>query len=418
MLRNTIFYKLYKRLRARLADMTYWSPSKWLKIIWVTWTDWKTTTVNLIHKIFNDNLWKTALVSTALIKIWENELDNLAKMTSFDPFELQKLLVDIKNAWCEYVILEVSSHGIDQYRFENIEFDAAVLTNITSEHLDYHKTMDNYAETKKRLFKWVLANSKPTKFAVLPKDNDYGRKWFDELPFDKSIDYGIYTNAWLKWDNIHESANWTEFDIKYLWKNYPLKTVLVWKYNVQNILWAVGIWLLYWIKIEDIVRSIEDFKWVVWRMEKLEHNWVNYYIDFAHTPNALESVLKFLWSIKWNWRIITLFWATWERDKYKRPHMWNVVDKLSDIMIITDDDPLNENRYDIISQIAKWVSRQEWTDYFIIPEREFAIKFLTEIVKHWDFVLLAGKWHEQMQITNFGKRPWSDKWVLKKYLGI
>lgn len=417
-LRKTIFYRLYKKSRWKFADIIFSSPSKGLKVIWVTWTDGKTTTVNMIHKVFNDNLGKTALVWTAWIKIGEQEITNEKKMTSFDPFDLQKLLSTFKESWCEYVILEVSSHGIDQYRFEGIEFDMAVLTNITPEHLDYHGTMENYADTKKRLFKEILINSKVNKFAVLPKDSDFGRKWIEDLPFDKMLDYWIFTNSTVKWDNIQEFYDHTTFDLKYLWKTYPVNLNMLWKYNVQNSLAAVCTWVLFWIRVEDIIRSLESFEGVNWRMEMVEHNDIKYFIDFAHTPNWLENVLKFLTTIKGNWRVITMFWAPWNRDKKKRPLMGNIVDKYSDVVVLTDDDPDTENRYDIIAQVGKWISRTEWNDYFIVPEREFAIKLAAEVAKKWDLVLLAWKWHETVQLTNFWKRDWSDKKELMKTLNI
>lgn len=408
-LRKTIFYPLYKKGKANFFKIFYWNPQKDLFIIWVTWTDWKTTTVNLIQKILNDNLWPTASISTALIKIWDETLDNTKKMTSFDPKDLYWYLSEFKKNWIKYVVLEVSSHWLDQYRFYWIDFDMAVLTNITAEHLDYHKNIESYAEAKKKLFLNVIRNRKPTKYAVLPKDDDFWRRWLDEFSFDKVLDYWIIAPSTVKAENINLSLDTLEFDIKYLWKSYHILTkTLLWKHNVYNILAASCVWLLLWIDLEKIKRSIESFSWLPWRLQKIEKNWVTYFVDFAHTPKALESVLDYLNSIKKDWRLVLVFWAPWNRDPFKRPIMWQIADRLADIIILTDDDPAKENRYDIIYQVRKWIKRTEWNNFYIIPERKYAIALAKSISKPWDIVLLAWKGHEKVQLTNFGKRKWSD----------
>jgi UDP-N-acetylmuramoyl-L-alanyl-D-glutamate--2,6-diaminopimelate ligase len=416
-LRKNILYKIYKKFRSKFAAWINWYPSKSMKIIWITWTDGKTTTANLIHTIINDNLWKAVLLSTSTIRFWKEEFPNEYKMSSMDPMELHTILSKAKEEyWCEYAVLEVTSHWIDQFRFNDIEFDLWVLTNITEEHLDYHKTLDEYANVKKRLFQSIIKNLKPIKWAILPKDSEFWRKWIEELPFDKDIDYWVATNATLKWENIKLFSDHTEFDIKYLWKNYPVNAYLLWEFNVQNILASVWVWIILWISITNIIKSIQWFKKLTWRQERVDADWIIYFIDFAHTPNWLESILKFLSKIKWDWKIITVFWAPWNRDKYKRPKMWKIVEKYSDVFVVTDDDPDTENRYDIINQVVKWISKIEWEDFYIIPERYFAIKFVTEIAKKWDIVLLAGKWHEMIQLTNFWKRKWNDRDVLEDIL--
>lgn len=415
-LRKTIFYKLYKKLKAFIANSFYWNPSKNLFVVWITWTDGKTTTVNLIHKVFNDYFWKTWLVSTINIKSWEEEIFNKTKMTSLDPMQLQKIIFEIKNKWCKFLILEVSSHWLDQQRFYGIDFDMWVLTNITKEHLDYHKNFEEYADTKKILFKSIATNTKSQKYWVFPKDDSYGRQWLDEFVLDKEMDFGINISSSIKAENINERIDGIDFDLKFLWNSYKVNSHLVWRFNVYNILAAVSAWVLVWIPIDKIIKSVENFSGLSWRMENVFYNNVNYYIDFAHTPNWLESALKALNQMKWNGRLIVVFGAPWERDPYKRPVMWEIADNLADIVIVSDDDPAGENRYDIIKQIVKWIKRQEWDRFFIIPEREFALRMAVELAKPWDIVLLAGKWHEKIQLTNYGKRPWNDKEILLKIL--
>lgn len=414
--RQLIFYRIYKKIRSKISAIINGNPAKKMTIIWITWTDGKTTTTNLIHKIINDNLWICVMISTSDIKIGDMDMPNDTKMSSLETDQLHRYLAIARDRWCKHAVLEVTSHWLDQYRFNDIDFDIWVLTNITSEHLDYHKNIWNYANTKKKLFESIIRNVKQLKWAVLPKDSEYWRKWSDELPFEDTIDYGIKTNASLRATDIVESIYTTKFDMLYLWKKYSITSSLLWEFNIQNILAAIWVWLLMWLKMDAIIKSIESFDHIRWRQERIEFWWVNYFIDFAHTPNALDKILLFLNKIKWKGKIITLFGATGNRDKYKRPEMWAIAEKNSDIVIVTDDDPDTENRYDIIKQVVWWMKRKEWDWVYIIAERSLAIKFAVDIARPWDIVLMAWKWHENIQLTNFWKRKWNDVDVLKDTL--
>ncbi len=385
-------------------------------IIWVTWTDGKTTTSNIIHHIINQNLGRTALITTALIKMGDETFPNQYKMTSLDPFQLRKTIQLAKDVGCTYLILEVASHAIHQRRFEWIDFDMAVLTNITPEHLDYHKTFENYVATKKQLFLDVMKSKKWGKIAILPKDDDNGRKWIDELYFDKMLSYSVTTSSMVKAEDIDLQYNHTNFTINYLGKETNISVDLPWVYNVYNTLAWIASGLVLWVEQEKIAESLKSFAWVVGRMEPVEHKGVRYFVDFAHTPNALKAALSYIDAIKWDGRCILVFWAPGNRDRYKRPEMGKIAHQLSDIMIITDDDPDTEPRLRIIQEIAKGVSRELWDTYMILPERELALQMAVEIAKPGDIVLLAGKWHEHIQLTNFGKRPRSDKQKLEEIL--
>ncbi len=259
-----------------------------------------------------------------------------------------------------------------------------------------------------------MTNSKPVKYASLPKDDEWWRKWMDELSFDKMIDWWIVSFATLRGENIIESLDWLEFDIKYLWKYYHFKTKnLLGKYNVYNILAAASVGVLLGLDLNKIAKSVEDFEWLPGRLQKIVKNWKIWFVDFAHTPQALEAVLSFLQKVKWNRKIITVFWAPGNRDKFKRPQMWKVVDNFSDIIILTDDDPDTEPRYDIIADVCRWITRQEWDRFYIIPERKLAIKLADEISNEGDIILVAWKWHETVQLTNFWKIKWSDVEFIK-----
>ena len=409
-LRWSIFYKVYKSLESQLAAAYFWHPSKQLVVIWVTWTDGKSTTSNMIHKILNDNLWKTALFTTVNQKFWDIEQPNKYKMTNVSAWKTQEFLKQAVEAGCKYCVLEVSSHGIDQKRVANIDFDAAVLTNITPEHLDYHKTITDYANTKKQLFQWVLRNRKWLWIWVFNKDDDFGKEWEQEMAFKVSLTYGIYSIAQFKWEDIEERLDWTKFKLKYLNQEYDVNLQLPGSFNVYNALAAIATASSLKVKIKDAIKSLEELKPVPGRVNIIEdkNKNVKFVVDYAHTPNALKSVLSFLNKVKWNWKIITVFGAPGMRDQDKRPKMWEIVDKLSDIIILTDDDPDKEDRIKIIKQVQKWIKRKPQDNFWIIPEREVAIELAYKIAQPNDIILVAGKWHETVQLTNYGKRHYSD----------
>jgi len=416
-IKTSIFYQLRKKLNGKLANITYWNPSKDFFVIGVTGTNGKTTTVNIIHKILNDCVSKTMMISTANIKIWHKEIKNTKKMTSLDIYDLQSNLAIARDSGCKIAVLEVSSHGLEQYRFEWVKFDCWVLTNITHDHLDYHKTMENYANAKKTLFKYIINNDKNHKYAVFPADDTHGKKRFEEFSFDKKISYSIYWSSFLKAENIQQFKDKTIFSINYLGQSYNITTHLVGIFNVYNILAALGVALEIWVPVQKTIASIEQFVWVDGRMQRIDHKDITAYIDFAHTPDWLEKALSYLREIKLEGRLITTFWAPWVRDKEKRPIMGQIAWDYSDIVIITDDDPDTENRLKIIDQIQKWITNKTLgKDLFIIPERTLAIEFATNIARAWDILMFASKGHESVQLTNTGKRPWSDFEEVKKRL--
>ncbi len=425
--KSSFLYQWWKRANWQIANSLSGNPSKDFFIVGVTGTNWKTTTANMLHKMFNKLIAPTVMISTACIKIWNKTIINDKKMTSLDVFDLQSILVDAKKQWCKIAILEASSQWLDQYRFEWITFDYAILTNVTKDHLDYHQNMHEYAKAKKKLFKYVLHNHKDTKYATFPADDKIGKEWFDEMAFDRKITFSIQNSSMLKAENIVEWPNNTSFDIKYLWQTYPTKCNILWKYNVYNYLTALSVWIQIWLDINQCIQTLSEFTWVSGRMEKVTHNDTTYFIDFAHSPDALDKTLQFLNHLKWDNKLIVVFGAPWNRDKTKRPIMWKIVQKYADIAIATDDDPDTENRLAILNELTSEFKNTDTNtntqqqkksseNLFIIPERQLAIKFATQIAKPWDIVMLAWKGHEPIQWTNFGTRKWSDKWELLKNL--
>lgn len=361
-------------------------------------------------------IWKSLVLTTEGIYLWNTKLDLWWKMTSYDPYTLQKVLATWKENDCRIAIVEVSSHWLDQYRFEWIGFDMWVLTNITPEHLDYFHDMEFYSDTKKLLFKNVSHNKKNNKLAVFPKDDVYWRERKETMIFDRSLWFWITNSAEMRASNIVVDFDKTSFDFQYLWDTYALTTKLLGEYNVYNILAALSAAVLAGIDIKQAIEVVERFEPVNGRAQYVKHDDVNYYIDYGHTPDALKKIMLYLQWIKGNGRLLVMRWGAWNRDRENRALMWEVLEELSDLFVITEDDSDDENKFIIMQDILKWVSMEEWQGLYIIADRGLAMDFVIWNARAGDVVLIAGKGHESMIYGYYGKKKWNDMVELKKRL--
>ncbi len=415
-IRNNIFYNLYKLYKAKLAIAIYNDPSKDMFVIGITGTNGKTTSSFIIHHIFNTLVDKAFLLGTNEIKYGTEAETNTSKMTSPDPMKIQEYLSRAKEKWCKIAVLEVASHGISQQRFHGINFDMAILTNITEEHLDYHHTMEEYANIKKQLFIWVLNNPKPNKLAILPKDDKFWRQRAEELWFDRMMTYSIIGSWSLKAENVIYSVDKTSFDINYMGELFPVTTNMVGMHNVYNIICALSSGVIVWLDLKQMIDTLQTFVPPLGRMETIIHDDVHYFVDFAHTPDGLEKTLSFLYKVKDKGRVILLSWAMGERDRFKRPSMGKIADQYADIIVLADEDPWEEPRFQIIQEIKDGINRSDGENLFIIPDRQLAIKFITEITQPWDLVLLAGKGHETVMCIPGWRIPRNERAILEAYL--
>ncbi len=409
----------YHKIRAIIANFVYSFPSKDMQIIWVTGTNWKTTTCNIIASGLRKAWKKVFMFTTVNIIIWDEEYLNETKMTSPDVFELQKLFSIAKKAWCEVAIIETASHWIVMHRVWWLEYDTCVLTNITQDHLDLHRTMENYVNTKLSIFKNLIRyKRKPwiKKTAVINIDSDYSELFLAET-YDTFYTYWKNARANFAPYDIETTINGTKFKIRMAGKDINVDTHLLGDFNVYNILAAIWVFVSSWMKQEEIEDSIKDVLWIPWRMEKVENSfWFTVIVDYAHTEDALRESLSTIKWMKWLDRIITVFWATWDRDKTKRPIMWEVVSELSDVVILTQDDDYTEKTENIIKDILPWIERKEWDNFWIIANRKEAIRTALMSAEKWDVVFLAGKWDEHIMITNKGPIQWHDKTIVKEIL--
>lgn len=408
----------YHKIRAIIANFSYWFPSKNMIIIWVTGTNWKTTTSNIIAQWLRAAWKKVFMFTTVNIIIWDKEYVNDTKMTSPDAFLLQRLFKQAKEEWCEIAVIETASHGIKMSRIWWLDYDVAVLTNITQDHLDLHRTMKDYVNTKLSLFKNLITyNRKPgiKKTAVINVWSEYSDLFVAET-YDSVYLYGRWNWASLVASNIRIENTYTKFDVKLPWKIITIETKLKWDFNIENILAAIWVFMSFSISGEKIIEVIKTITWVPGRLELIDNElWADIFVDYAHTPDALEKVLTILKDIGYK-KIITVFWATWDRDKIKRPIMWEIVSKYSDIVILTQDDDYTENSESIIKDVLPGINRIEWNDFFVIPSRKEAIELGISSIDSWDALLVAWKWDEHIMITNSWPIEWHDKTIIKQIL--
>lgn len=303
----------YHYLRGVIALYFYGNPARDMIVIGITGTKGKTTVTNLVARGLEHAGKKVFMFSTANYSINGEWSENNMKMTSPSPFVLQNLLRKAKEAGCEYAVIETSSHSIFYNRNYGIDYDVAVLTNISQDHLDLHKTMDNYAATKLQLFKnLVTYRRKPgvKKVAVINIDSDYANMFLSET-FDIMYSYGMATNAQIRPQKIRYLKEGTEFEIKMPSNTISLKTKLRGKFNISNILAAVSVLISQKIDIPTIIDAVESVEVIPGRLEEIENNrGFTVFIDYAHTEDSLRNVLETVKQMEGIGRIITVFGAT------------------------------------------------------------------------------------------------------------
>jgi len=413
------FRLVYHYVRAVLANIFNGFPSKNMIVIGITGTNGKTTTTNIVAKGLKESGKKVFMFSTINYMIGEQEYVNTTKMTSPDPFFLQSLLRQAKNAGCEIAVIETSSHALTMHRVWGISYDIAILTNITQDHLDLHRSMQNYVKAKLKLFSWLISSGRKKgvrKVAIINEETDY-KELFIEETYDVLTTYGRDQNANLRAENISASLEGMKFQIRIPGKKLQIVTSLQGKHNVYNILAAVGVLISLGISGTQIEKSIASIAMIPGRMEEVPSGEkFKVFIDYAHTADALENVLTTIRNLEWVNRILTVFGCTGDRDRSKRPIMWEVVSRLSDYVVLTQDDDYTEPTQQIIKDVLPGINRKEWENFWVIPDREVAIRTALLNARENDVVLIAGKGDERVLVTNLGPREYSDREVVQQIL--
>jgi UDP-N-acetylmuramoyl-L-alanyl-D-glutamate--2,6-diaminopimelate ligase len=404
--------EVYRRGRVKLISAKYGNPAHSLHVIGVTGTNGKTTTVNYINEVLKEAGLETAMFSTAVIEVAGERRLNDLNATVASTQRMQEFFRDAKRAKVDYVVLEVTSHSLDQYKLSTVPIEVAVMTNLTQDHLDYHKTMERYAAAKGKLF----AN-KP-KFIVLNRDDE----WFDFFntfqASSQKITYGEDKDAEARIDHykLYKKGSEATIVIDHQTK-LELATALPGKYNIYNMTAAAATMYLLGIKLRDIVEGIANLEGVPGRFERVvEGKGYDVVVDYAHTPDALEKLLEAARSVTKN-RVILVFGATGDRDKTKRPIMGEIAAKHADRIMLTDEESYNEDPQEIRDQVREGIERAGNGIRMVeIADRHDAIAKALSIAMKGDTVLITGMGHEQYRIVNGERLPWNDGDVVREIL--
>ena len=381
---------------ADIADRFYSSPSKGINLIGITGTNGKTTVTHLIQKIFEENNEKCALIGTLGYKLSSNGEYRDAKHTTPQAPELQATLRMIKDVEkIDNVVMEVSSHALEQNRVGGCRFNGAVFTNLTQDHLDYHITMDNYFKAKALLFEHLTEGD----FAVINADDEYGDRFISVVPEGvRVLTYGVRQQSDVMARNINFSLNGAEFTLVANAKEHKVNLHMNGMFSVYNVLAAVTAALAIGIDIETAIKALQNVKGVAGRFEVVVKKPL-VIVDYAHTPDGLENVLKSAREITpEDGKLICLFGCGGDRDATKRPKMGAIAEKLADKIVITSDNPRSEDPQTIITDIIAGLKSVNTESVIVEPDRGTAIGLLKSIANNNDVVVIAGKGHEDYQI--------------------
>jgi len=399
-----------------VAANFYSNPTKEITLIGITGTNGKTTTTYILDSIWKKNKLKSGIIGT--IEISYNGIKQSSSMTTPDSIELSRILSEMSENNVNYVSMEVSSHALDRHRADGCHFNGAIFTNLTQDHLDYHGNLENYYNSKKKLFTDLLKNSKKTgKIAVINIDDEYGLKLVNETEC-RVLTYSIKSGNGDIYPSQYEiSSKGIRAEIITPKGKVNLNSSLIGEHNLYNILSAIGIAIELNTPVMVIEDALSGYINVPGRLERVENDMgINVFVDYAHTPDALENVLNTLTPLK-KGRIITLFGCGGDRDKGKRPKMGKIAASLSDYTIITSDNPRTEDPEIILDEIEAGIkTKQADNTYYIkVSDRKEAIKIALHDANPGDIVLIAGKGHENYQIIGNEKTDFNDKVVANNY---
>lgn len=390
-----------------VASNFYDNPSEKLTLAGITGTNGKTTTTTLLYNLFTQLGFRCALLSTIENRISDKVLNS--NHTTPDPITINQLLAQAVDEGCQYAFMEVSSHGIHQNRLAGLTFKIGAFTNITHDHLDYHQTFSNYIAAKKKFFDELAK----TAIAITNMDDKNGLIMLQNTNA-KKVTYSLKSNSEYKGKIIENRLD----GMLLQFNNQEFWTVLAGKFNAYNELLAYTIASELGFDSLDIVTALSKLQRVKGRFETYVSDDKKYIIvDYAHTPDALQNILEAInQSRTRNEKLITVFGCGGHRDKEKRPKMGNIATRLSDLAIITSDNPRDENPDEIIQEIERGIEPQNTNKYLSITDRKQAIRTAIKMATPKDIILIAGKGHENYQEINGKHFPFDDMKIAKELL--
>ncbi len=394
------------RAMSKALSIFYNEVDKKLKLIGVTGTDGKTTVSSIVYQIIN-TLDNCAYIGTNGIEC--KKFHKSVQYTTPFPKELYSYLNDFYNAECNYVSMEVSSERLLSDRLNELLFDGAIFTNITRDHLDKHKTMDNYIESKSKLFKLVKEDG----YSIINNDEQYSDV-IKKASNGKVITYGINNKADVMAEDIIVGENKLKFTLNFFDKKYDIISPLSGMFNVYNIMASFALCVSLGFDAEKIIEAIKGLKPIGSRLEYLNFNQsFKILLDYAHTANALKNLLEYV-NVICKGKIITVTGSAGNRDSGKRPNMGEIVTKLSDYVIFTTDDPRNEDPNNIIDDLITNIKDTK-SNYERILDRTNAIHKALSMAKENDIVVIAGKGRDTYMAINNEYVPYSDVEAVTKF---
>jgi len=402
--------------RVALADLAFTffkKPALRLKMAGVTGTNGKTTTTFLLKHICDNAGLRSGLIGTVRYEIGERVLP--ATRTTPESLDLQELLSQMADAGCKAAVMEVSSHALVQERTRGLEWDVAVFTNLTQDHLDFHRTMEEYFEAKARLFTGLKNQSgKKEASAVINIDDRYGEQLLQRIKDDTPVvTYGMSARADFRASNYRTEFSGTSFQLDACGKIYLVRVPLIGRFNVANALAALAAANSLGISLREAVLSLAKSPQVPGRLEAVPaKRQFQVFVDYAHTDDALLNVLKTCRELNPN-RLIVVFGAGGDRDQRKRPLMGRVADQNADYSIITSDNPRKEDPLAIIAEVEKGFRSG---NYETVPDRTEAIARAIALAQPRDIILIAGKGHENYQEFADHTIPFDDRQMVQRAL--
>ena len=394
--------------------MSAWNgfPSQQLVTLGVTGTNGKTTISFLTNAIFRATWQRAGLIGTILYD--DGARRSPSHNTTPGCAELQAMLSDMVKNGCRAAAMEVSSHALHQHRTTGTDFRVGIFTNLTQDHLDYHGTMEEYYQSKKLLFTRMAANKAVKSTAVINVDDEYGRRLAEELrPIMKVRTFGLAKDADFRAEPKIISLKGSQYELVYNNKSYLVRTPLIGEFNVSNSLAALAGAVAAGVNIRDAITCLAQSPQVPGRMELVSSvNNVQCFVDYAHTPDAVENVCRTMKQLCRQGRVFTIFGCGGDRDRTKRPLMGEAAARYSDVCIVTSDNPRTENPETIIDEIMPGIPKEK---QHRITDREEAIRAALKLARPGDCILIAGKGHENYQIFADETITFSDSAVVAKY---
>ncbi|MBU1152244.1 UDP-N-acetylmuramoyl-L-alanyl-D-glutamate--2,6-diaminopimelate ligase [Patescibacteria group bacterium] len=409
----------YHKVMAVIAALVYRYPANDLVVVGITGTNGKTTTVNYTANILTAAGYKVGMTSTINFQIGSRKWENNMKQTTLGPFKLQKLLRQMVTEGCKYAVLELSSHSATQSRIHGINIDVAAFTNITSDHIEYHGSFNSYISAKAEIFKKVSKGNRKfgvDRALVLNRDDKYF-DFFNQHVADRKINYGMKGNASVTAKDLVRRPDGSHFVLHVPNNSIAVDLKMPGDFNVYNALTAASCALALNIDLESIKKGLEESTGVAGRFETVKKGQkYDIIVDYAHATDALQSLLE-LYKGLVSGKIFLVFGATGGgRDKAKRPKMGAIADKFADYIVVTNDDPYEEDEWQIIDQVSEGINRAQGAGFWKIPDRREAIRLALTLAREGDCVIVAGKGAEKVMMLRGKRVDWNDKQVIEEFL--